>query len=126
YWQIYLDELLHWAGQGDFRSSKACPDCLSHSSLEPGLPLYHCEECMVPDLTCSSCCVRRHRSHPFHHIEVWQENCFVHISLKSLGFRIQLNHSGTFCENPIPTHNSMLIIHTNGIHEVNLYYCGCS
>jgi len=47
------------------------------------------------------------------------------VSLKSLGLKIQLNH-GTICENPLPCHSSMAIIHTNGIHEVAFLYCGCS
>jgi len=45
--------------------------------------------------------------------------------LKSLGLTIQLNH-GTICENPLPCHSSMTVIHTNGIHEVAFLYCGCS
>lgn len=30
------------------------------------------------------------------------------------------------CENPVSAHQSMLIIHTNGIHEINIQYCGCT
>jgi hypothetical protein len=48
------------------------------------------------------------------------------VSLKSLGLQIQLNHSGTYCENPLPCHVSMVVIHTNGIHEIAFLYCGCS
>ena len=47
------------------------------------------------------------------------------MSLKSLGLVIQLNHT-TFCENPVPCHTSMVVIHTNGIHEVAFRYCDCS
>lgn len=81
---------------------------------------------------------------PFHRIEVRVENCagvsselitlqrwdgekFVEISLRSLGLKIQLNHSGAAsCDNPIPCHKSMLILHINGIHSVDISYCGCT
>ena len=31
-----------------------------------------------------------------------------------------------FCESPIPCHAALLVMHTNGIHEVAIQYCGCS
>src|SRR6188768_2511142 len=42
-----------------------------------------------------------------------------------MGLKVQLNHASMYCENPIPCHASMLILHTNGIHEVAIQYCGC-
>ncbi|KAF8954794.1 hypothetical protein BDZ97DRAFT_1927721 [Flammula alnicola] len=51
---------------------------------------------------------------------------FIKISLKTLGLKIQLNHSSMFCESPIPCHASILVLHTNGIHSVAIQYCGCS
>ncbi|PPQ77173.1 hypothetical protein CVT26_008093 [Gymnopilus dilepis] len=126
YRQIFLDEMLRWSGRGDFQYADKCPDCLARSSSNPGLPEYRCSECLVSDLTCGSCCVRRHRQHPFHRIEKWNGQKFTSVSLKSLGLKIQLNHSGSFCENPIPAQSNMLILHTNGIHEVALSYCGCT
>ncbi|KAF8869055.1 hypothetical protein CPB84DRAFT_1694913, partial [Gymnopilus junonius] len=128
----FLDELLRWSGHGDFRSAEQCPDCLAWSVSSPAQPEYRCKECLVPDLTCSLCCVRRHRVHPFHQIEVrlhlcsrWDGHKFLTISLKSLGLKLQLNHAGSFCENPIPVHTNMLVLHTNGIHDVTICYCGC-
>ena len=35
-----------------------------------GLPEYRCRECFIPDLACKVCCVKRHRAHPLHRIEV--------------------------------------------------------
>ncbi|PPR07725.1 hypothetical protein CVT26_003718, partial [Gymnopilus dilepis] len=126
YRQIFLDEMLRWSGRGDFQHAENCPDCLARSSSSPGIPEYRCAECMVPDLTCSSCCVRRHRLQPFHRIEKWDGQRFCSVSLKSLGLKIQLNHSGSLCENPIPAQSNMLVLHTNGIHDVAISYCGCS
>ncbi|KAF9472822.1 hypothetical protein BDN70DRAFT_818093, partial [Pholiota conissans] len=56
----------------------------------------------------------------------WTGTQFVKISLKDIGLKIQLNHSSMFCENPVPAHTSMLVLHTNGIHSVAVQYCGCS
>ncbi|KAJ3500804.1 hypothetical protein NLJ89_g9630 [Agrocybe chaxingu] len=33
--------------------------------------------------------------------------------------------SSLLCTNPIPCHASMHVLHTNGIHEVSIDYCGC-
>ena len=43
-----------------------------------------------------------------------------------MGLVVQLNHSSTFCEVPISCHSAMLVLHSNGIHQVALQYCGCS
>ncbi|PPQ76700.1 hypothetical protein CVT26_004470 [Gymnopilus dilepis] len=123
--QAYLDEMLRWAGRADVVGRDSCPDCVARSIEPCGSAEYRCKECFVPDLTCSSCCVRRHRTNPFHRVEKWSEGRFTQVSLKSLGLKIQLNHTGLYCENPIPCHTNMLVLHTNGIHEVAIQYCGC-
>lgn len=66
----YLDELIRTAGRGDFRQARNCADCAARSVDNAGPPIYRCEECFIPDLTCMLCCVRRHRRLPFHKIEV--------------------------------------------------------
>ncbi|KAJ3503439.1 hypothetical protein NLJ89_g8431 [Agrocybe chaxingu] len=124
YRTVYLEELCRFSGRGDFRAA-ACPDCTSRRSDVVGAAEYRCNECFMPDLTCSGCCIRRHRTHPFHCIQKWNGSYFVKVSLKSLGLRIQLNHASLFCTNPVPCHASMRVIHTNGIHDVSIDYCGC-
>ncbi|PPQ82216.1 hypothetical protein CVT26_009177 [Gymnopilus dilepis] len=124
--QTYLDEMLRWAGRGDATSNVDCPDCVERSIEPCGRAEYRCRECFSPDLTCASCCVRRHRSNPFHRIEQWSNARFIEVSLKNLGLKIQLNHTRSYCENPIPCHKNMLVLHTNGIHEVAIQYCGCA
>ncbi|KAF9543143.1 hypothetical protein CPC08DRAFT_649982 [Agrocybe pediades] len=79
-----------------------------------------------PELVCQDCCVKRHRLEPFHHIQQWDGSKFGRVSLKSLGLKLLLNHAGSRCDNPVPCHASLLVLHTNGIHEVNLEYCGCT
>lgn len=42
-----------------------------------------------------------------------------------MGLRVQLNHTSMSCSNPVPCHANMSVLHTNGIHEVSLDFCGC-
>ncbi|PPQ81774.1 hypothetical protein CVT26_010082 [Gymnopilus dilepis] len=123
--EMYLDEMLRWEGRADASITTECPDCIARSVQCPGAAKYRCYECFVPDLVCSSCCVKRHRTNPFHRIEEWSGSQFLNVSLKSLGLKVQLNHMGLFCENPVPCHQNFLVLHTNGIHEVTVQYCGC-
>ncbi|KAF9522288.1 hypothetical protein CPB83DRAFT_777307, partial [Crepidotus variabilis] len=55
----------------------------------------------------------------------WTGVRFKRVSLKSMGLRIQLNHSGLYCTNATACHLSMTVLHTNGLHEVAFDYCGC-
>ena len=51
---------------------------------------------------------------------------FVRVSLKDIGLKFQLNHASMFCERPVPCHSKLLVLHTNGIHEVAIEFCGCA
>ncbi|KDR83151.1 hypothetical protein GALMADRAFT_134646 [Galerina marginata CBS 339.88] len=124
--QHYLDEIMRWEGRGDFMHSVSCPDCASRKAATPGPAEYRCVECFLPDLLCSSCCVKRHRLHPFHRIKKWTGTHFIKTSLKDIGLKVQLNHASLFCESPIPCHVQMRVLHVNGIHDVAIQYCGCS
>lgn len=67
--QTYLNEIIRWSGRGDFLHAMHCPDCISRKVEDPGMPSFRCRECFSPDLTCQSCCVKRHRNNPFHRIQ---------------------------------------------------------
>lgn len=67
---LYLDEILRYEGRGDFISDERCPDCLSRGVGTPGKPEFRCGDCFLPDLTCRTCFIRRHRLNPFHAVEV--------------------------------------------------------
>ncbi|PPR04510.1 hypothetical protein CVT24_013116 [Panaeolus cyanescens] len=124
YRSTYLDELCRHAGRGDFRKIEKCSECTQRRE-EAGDAIYRCKCCFLGDLVCKDCCVRRHKRLPFHLIEKWTGTLFSPVSLKSLGLRIQLNHTTMACSLPIPCHFSMVVIHTNGIHEISFDYCGC-
>jgi hypothetical protein len=59
----YLAELLRLEGRGD-AFKDYCPQCTTGSAD------YRCMDCFGTDLLCSSCIVLRHRSDPFHRIQV--------------------------------------------------------
>ncbi|PPR03501.1 hypothetical protein CVT24_012668 [Panaeolus cyanescens] len=121
----YLDELCRHAGRGDFRKVEKCPDCVSRKREQPGDAIYRCESCFMGDLVCQDCCLHRHKKQPFHQIEKWTGTHFTSVSLRSMGLRIQLNHINMTCSVPIPCHFNMVVIHTNGIHDIAFDYCGC-
>ncbi|PPQ97248.1 hypothetical protein CVT26_000741, partial [Gymnopilus dilepis] len=124
---IYLGELLRSEGRGDVwdKGDTKCFDCRARKSEQPNVGVFRCRDCFIPHLTCKDCCVRRHRMLPFHNIEQWTGSTFIKSSLKKLGLRIQLNHTGMACSKPEACHSKFVILHTNGIHQVNVDYCGC-
>jgi len=68
--QSYLDEMTRWCSRGEFRTAQQCADCIARGIAVPSPAEYRCRECFQPDLTCRSCCLKRHRVHPFHRLEV--------------------------------------------------------
>ena len=50
---------------------------------------------------------------------------FQHTTLKRLGLSIQLQHLTTPCPSPAFCHKNFRILHWNGVHEVDLRFCGC-
>ncbi|KAL0571417.1 hypothetical protein V5O48_010552 [Marasmius crinis-equi] len=122
----YLDECLRQEGRGDF-GFEGCPDCEARGVKEEERPkgVYRCKTCS-PDLVCASCCVRRHRREPLHHIQFWSNGTFKDSSLASIGLIWHLNHLSNPCPNPQKAHQHFQIIHTNGIHHVNVMFCGCN
>ncbi|KAL0568471.1 hypothetical protein V5O48_013516 [Marasmius crinis-equi] len=122
----YLDECLRQEGRGDF-AFDGCPDCEARGVKEESRPkgVYRCKTCS-PDLVCASCCVRRHRREPLHHIEFWSNGAFEDTSLAAIGLVWHLNHLSNPGPNPQKAHQHFQIIHTNGIHNVKVMFCGCN
>ncbi|KAJ7578945.1 hypothetical protein C8J56DRAFT_796995, partial [Mycena floridula] len=87
-----------------------------------------CKDCHNSGLWCQHCIVEKHHDQPLHIVEYWdgQLGFFYRVSLKSLGLRIQLgHHNAKQCLRPEPT-KSFIILHSNGIHEVQLDFCACT
>ncbi|KAG1902615.1 uncharacterized protein F5891DRAFT_1127573 [Suillus fuscotomentosus] len=70
-----------------------------HGTYGCSLPAeFRCEDCFGTELYCQSCTMERHHEHPLHRIKC--------------------------CYNPAACQD-FVILHVNGIHEVNLDFCGC-
>ena len=57
----------------------------------------------------------------------WNGLYFEKVTLKSMGLRMQLGHRrGEVCVSPAQCPNDdFTVIHSNGLHEVGLDFCGC-
>jgi hypothetical protein len=59
-------------------------------------------------------------------LQRWDGTEFKPVTLKSMGVRVQLGHHiGEACPRPITGHKNFTVIHTNGIHDVAVDFCGC-
>jgi hypothetical protein len=130
----FLDELCRLEGRGSALNQQHCADC-------PGLPRFRCSDCMNWQLYCQTCIIQHHKCTPLHIIEAshssvmlldslsqqWtDEHFFSRVSLASLGHRIQLgDHATESCPYPNPMKKPFCILHTNGIHFVQMDFCGC-
>ncbi|KIK42376.1 hypothetical protein CY34DRAFT_83691, partial [Suillus luteus UH-Slu-Lm8-n1] len=118
----FLLELLRHEGRGDYANLCICQAC--HLAL----PEYRCIDCFSGELFCSPCIVASHARNPLHRIQKWTGSLFAAMSLKQLGLRMQLGHPlGEACILPERAFNdNFTLIHSNGIHEIGLDYCGCN
>ncbi|KAG1846735.1 hypothetical protein F4604DRAFT_1884128 [Suillus subluteus] len=117
----FLLELLRHEGRGDYVNLCICQSC--HFSL----PEYCCIDCFSGELFCSLCIVTSHARNPLHRIQKWTGSLFAALSLKQLGLCMQLGHPiREACPPPERAFNDdFTLIHSNGIHEIGLDYCGC-
>ncbi|PPQ76066.1 hypothetical protein CVT26_004585 [Gymnopilus dilepis] len=118
----FLSEAVRSEGRGD--SSLLCARCASGRIAE-----YRCVDCDGMDLVCESCILALHERCGLHHIEKWgaSDGFFKCISLRSLGFSFLLGHPpGSSCPSPArPYNGTFTIVDINGIHDVNVLFCGC-
>ncbi|KAJ7024803.1 hypothetical protein C8F04DRAFT_1269940 [Mycena alexandri] len=86
--------------------------------------LYTCGQCELPDL-CRMCMVEAHLGSPLHKIREWSERAqsYACVSLRELGLRVALGHSGAPCPHPHP--RRMDAITMTGIETLAVDFCGC-
>ncbi|KAF7329850.1 CxC2 domain-containing protein [Mycena kentingensis (nom. inval.)] len=122
YREEFLDAFVWLDGRGLSSSQPHCCRC-----QDPMRECkYRCSECRNGALLCATCVVEEHVAHPFHWIEEWTDVYFRRVSLQSLGLRLQLAHpSGERCPMPQPGHRDFIVLHTNGIHQTSVDFCGC-
>ncbi|KAJ7475078.1 hypothetical protein B0H11DRAFT_2158575 [Mycena galericulata] len=117
-----LDRLVMGEGRGRRALWQTCGGCGAES------PAFRCRDgdCTGRQLFCATCIVSQHWALPLHWIEEWVVINFERRSLKELGLRVQLGHPpGQGCAFRWSVHDDFTVIHTNGIHNVKLDYCGC-
>ncbi|TFK59627.1 hypothetical protein BDN72DRAFT_780475, partial [Pluteus cervinus] len=102
-------------------------DCFLCCLCQGPSAIYRCKECEGNELVCKGCIVSSHKRNGLHMIESWNGQSFEFTTLKSLGLSFQLGHwFGEECPDPKPPpNNNFVVIHTNGIHEVSVNFCGC-
>ncbi|TDL19767.1 hypothetical protein BD410DRAFT_751691, partial [Rickenella mellea] len=130
--RVRIDPLKEWVSHRDlFLDELLRQDGMAH----PSPPLcecgasdarFRCKDCSFNELWCKNCLCRQHLRLPLHRVERWNDNFFEKSSLAKLGFRLQLGHDGASCNLPAPASEMVTVIHTNGIHTVNVDFCDCS
>ncbi|KAJ7024986.1 hypothetical protein C8F04DRAFT_968337, partial [Mycena alexandri] len=87
---------------------------------------FRCKNCYGDEMLCQACMVDRHVANPLHHIQFFNGGFFEASSLKDLGLRVQLGHRPRErCSGRHQLHEDFVVLHTNGIHRVNVDACGC-
>ncbi|CAK5270584.1 unnamed protein product [Mycena citricolor] len=127
--ETFVDELVRTSGRGDYTESG--PSLCSVCQVEEGA--YRCKECFTGGIFCAACIVHRHGDLPLHHIEAWDGVCFEQTTLSRLGLHIQLGHrhgqpcvaSSSQAFTGASGERTFCVVHTNGIHELNVDFCAC-
>ena len=59
-------------------------------------------------------------------LQRWDGLIFKATTLAGLGLRVQLGHApGFHCAHPHPAPQGFTVIHSNGLHHINIDYCEC-
>jgi hypothetical protein len=60
-------------------------------------------------------------------IQEWKNGFFHQMTLQNLGLHVQLGHqSGSSCSFCHQGHKNFIVLHTNGIHSIDINFCGCN
>ncbi|OJT01852.1 hypothetical protein TRAPUB_7684 [Trametes pubescens] len=116
----YLSEVLRLDGRGNFRGAATCPRCTTST------PKYRCRDCLGGEVLCQACIVAAHQNLPLHIVEEWLGTYFQRTSLRTLGAVLRPAHIfGAGCIRVCGTVETV-VLHTNGVHTVDVQYCECS
>ena len=119
--QLLLEE--SYLNEHDTQFGKKCTHCCGMNENN-SLAFYRCTEYFASTPMCQKCIVSMHCSNPLHRIEKWTGSHVEKESLKNIGFIFYLGHSNQPCRNSSSIVTTP-IVHTNGIQDVALSYCGC-
>lgn len=60
-------------------------------------------------------------------LQEWTGSFFQKDTLQNLGQRVQLGHPlGDTCTSPQRSTRLFTVLHTNGIHQIDVWFCGCN
>ncbi|KAF7290397.1 CxC2 domain-containing protein [Mycena chlorophos] len=107
-----------------------CEGVLVHpvNAYDPVAPtptrIFRCNDC-GHFLRCLDCTKNDHCFTPLHHIEEWNGEFWLTVSLADLGLVFQLGHAGFQCPFPDNNIHTMSVVDAPFIRTVRLKYCGC-
>ncbi|KAJ7822848.1 hypothetical protein B0H13DRAFT_2241584 [Mycena leptocephala] len=90
-------------------------------------PTVRCRDCHGGAVYCEGCIVRQHVENPCIVFKWMPGGFFEKTPLALLGLRVQLGHPvGERCTGSECGNKNFVVLHTNGIHQVNVDFCGCA
>ncbi|KAK0497621.1 hypothetical protein EDD18DRAFT_1351389 [Armillaria luteobubalina] len=114
----YLAELLRLETR---TGSEICGSCEQNQPAG-----FRCCSCFNGRNLCRECMVNQHQDAPFHRIEEWNGTFYSRITLQDMGLKVQLGHlSGEACPYPRASGRQVVVIDVEGIHKLEVYFCGC-
>ncbi|KAG1869298.1 hypothetical protein C8R48DRAFT_597979 [Suillus tomentosus] len=118
---MFILKFLWHEGRGDYDGASVCWHC--HLDV----PQFQCINCFGAELYCKDCIITLHAQNPVHCIQEWTNSCFMAVSLKNLGLRIQLGYfAGDSCLlSEQAFNNEFTFINTSSIHNIGLDFCEC-
>ncbi|KIJ27639.1 hypothetical protein M422DRAFT_271180 [Sphaerobolus stellatus SS14] len=89
---------------------------------------FTCHDCDIVGILCQDCFLKFHAFNPFHRASEWNGSFFEKCSLADLGAVLPMGHNGVPCPH-VHTQGgpqTLVILDTNGIHEVQVGWCRCA
>ncbi|KAF9471713.1 hypothetical protein BDN70DRAFT_909315 [Pholiota conissans] len=126
--ESFLSEFLRMEGLPD--GKLYCARCKTSTSDSEAESIFRCTDCDSLDILCRECILYVHERNGLHNIEMWDVvGCFYSkTSLRLLGHKYQLGHPiGEACSAPEHGYSgTFTVLDINGVHNVNLNFCGCT
>lgn len=90
-------------------------------------PLYRCTDCFFRQNICCECLLAAHRVSPFHRVEEWKESVgfWRRTTQLALGQVFNLGHASEPCTNNPGEPRRMTAVHSRGVEEFDVRFCGC-
>ncbi|KAJ7178549.1 hypothetical protein C8R43DRAFT_942201 [Mycena crocata] len=121
--QDFLDFLMRLQAVGEDIDDPCCALC-SQPYVAGLRRIFRCKDC-GQFLQCEACVLERHKCTPLHVLKEWNGDFWTDVTLQGLKLVYQLGHGGHPCKRPEAAMRSMVVMHINGVHQVNYHRCKC-